>query len=57
MADPSVSSSLKAVLLSWAGRDPVDAARDSAVLSAAFERRADDLLAEQLADQHAGVGS
>ncbi|MBX9614765.1 MAG: hypothetical protein K2X25_04160 [Caulobacteraceae bacterium] len=57
MADPSMSFSLKAVLLAWAERDPVDAARDAEVLAVAFERRADDLLAEGIADQHAGVGS
>lgn len=57
MADPSVSSSLKAVLRSWAGRDPVEAARDAELLAAAFVRRADDLLAEVIGRRHAGVGS
>lgn len=31
---PSVSYPLKAVLLVWAGRDPVDAARDAELLAA-----------------------
>ena len=38
--DPAVSYPLKAVLLVWLGRDPVDAANDAAVLSAVMEDRA-----------------
>ena len=47
--DPSVSYPLKAVLLVWLGRDPVDAARDAAALSAFMEAR----LAEALDQRHA----
>lgn len=38
--DPTISYPLKAVLLVWLGRDPVDAANDAAVLSAFMEARA-----------------
>ncbi|MGQ2970932.1 hypothetical protein [Brevundimonas mediterranea] len=38
--DPAVSYPLKAVLLVWLGRDPVDAANDAAVLSAVMDDRA-----------------
>lgn len=38
--DPGVSYPLKAVLLVWSGRDPVDAANDAAVLSAFMDARA-----------------
>ena len=38
--DPSVSYPLKAVLLVWLGRDPVDAANDAAVLAAVMDDRA-----------------
>ena len=38
--DPAVSYPLKAVLLVWLGRDPVDAANDAAVLSAVMGERA-----------------
>ena len=38
--DPAVSYPLKAVLLVWLGRDPVDAANDAAVLSAVMGDRA-----------------
>jgi len=42
--DPTVSYPLKAVLLVWWGRDPVDAAQDAAVLSAVLGDRADLML-------------
>ena len=38
--DPAVSYPLKAVLLVWLGRDPVDAANDAALLSAVMDDRA-----------------
>lgn len=38
--DPSVSYPLKAVLLVWLGRDPVDAANDAAVLAEVMDDRA-----------------
>ena len=38
--DPAVSYPLKAVLLVWLGRDPVDAANDAAVLAAVIDDRA-----------------
>ncbi len=38
--DPAVSYPLKAVLLVWLGRDPVDAANDAAVLAAVMDDRA-----------------
>lgn len=38
--DPTVSYPLKAVLLVWLGRDPIDAANDAAVLSAFMDARA-----------------
>lgn len=38
--DPAVSYPLKAVLLVWLGRDPVDAANDAAVLTAVMDDRA-----------------
>ena len=38
--DPAVSYPLKAVLLVWLGRDPVDAAHDAAVLAGVMEDRA-----------------
>ena len=47
--DPAVSYPLKAVLLVWSGRDPVDAAHDAAMLSAVMERRVAHLLEDRLA--------
>jgi hypothetical protein len=38
--DPAVSYPLKAVLLVWFGRDPVDAANDAALLSDFMAARA-----------------
>lgn len=38
--DPAVSYPLRAVLLVWLGRDPVDAAQDAAVLAGVMEDRA-----------------
>lgn len=38
--DPAVSYPLKAVILVWWGRDPVDAACDAAALAAVMEARA-----------------
>lgn len=38
--DPAVSYPLKAVLLVWLGRDPVDAARDADLLSLVMGDRA-----------------
>lgn len=46
--DPTVSYPLKAVLLVWRGRDPVDAANDAAVLSAFMDAR----VAEALEQHH-----
>lgn len=40
--DPAVSYALKHVLLVWAVRDPVDAARDARLLADVLERRADE---------------
>lgn len=45
LADPSVRRPLKAVLGSWSGRDPVDAAQDAGLLALAFERLADEACA------------
>jgi hypothetical protein len=42
LADPSVRKPLKAVLRSWQGRDPVDAAQDAGLLALALERVADE---------------
>ncbi|WP_287103980.1 hypothetical protein [Brevundimonas sp.] len=42
--DPAVSYPLKAVLLVWWGRDPVDAANDAAALASVMEDRATFLL-------------
>ena len=42
LSDPSVRSSLKAVLRTWAARDPVDAAEDAGLLALALERLADE---------------
>ncbi len=38
--DPAVSYPLKAVLLVWWSRDPIDAAKDAATLAAVMEDRA-----------------
>ena len=43
LADPSVRSPLKAVLRTWAGRDPIDAAQDADLLALAPERVADEV--------------
>jgi hypothetical protein len=42
LADPSVRAPLKAVLRTWAERDPVDAAEDAGLLALALERLADE---------------
>ncbi|MDP3747822.1 MAG: hypothetical protein Q8Q88_12325 [Phenylobacterium sp.] len=42
LADPAVRTPLKAVLRSWVGRDPVDAAEDAGLLALALERIADE---------------
>lgn len=42
LTDPAVSYALKAVLLGWEVRDPVDAARDARLLAEVLERRADE---------------
>lgn len=42
LADPCVRTPLKAVLRSWLGRDPVDAAEDAGLLALALERLADE---------------
>ena len=44
LLDPSVSAHLKAVVLTWVGRDVVDAAADARMLADLFERRADEAL-------------
>lgn len=44
--DPTVSYPLKAVLLVWLGRDPVDAANDAALLSTLMDARAAAALAQ-----------
>lgn len=44
LGDPSVSYPLKAVLLVWQGRDPIDAANDAALLAAVMNDRATVLL-------------
>lgn len=44
LADPAVTRHLRAVLLEWLVRDPVDAARDAELLAAALGRRAGQLL-------------
>lgn len=44
LTDPSVSFSLKTVIRTWEGRDPVDAAQDARLLAEVFERRADEVL-------------
>lgn len=41
LEDPTVSYPLKAVLLVWWGRDPVDAARDAERLADVMSDRAD----------------
>lgn len=41
LGDPAVSYPLKAVLLVWRGRDPIDAARDAELLAAVMGERAD----------------
>jgi hypothetical protein len=42
LADPAVRNPLKAVLRTWAARDPVDAAQDAGLLALALERVADE---------------
>ncbi len=41
--DPAVSHPLKAVLIVWRSRDPVDAAHDADLLAGVMGRRADTL--------------
>lgn len=40
LVDPSASYALKAVLVAWSGRDPVDAANDACVLRDVLEAEA-----------------
>lgn len=42
LIDPVISFALKAVLLTWEVRDPVDAARDAHLLAEVLERRAEE---------------
>lgn len=42
LMDPGVSFALKAVILTWEGRDVVDAAMDARLLAEVFTRRADE---------------
>ncbi|MDQ1155187.1 hypothetical protein [Brevundimonas sp. SORGH_AS_0993] len=42
LANPTVSFALKAVILAWEQRDPVDAARDAHLLADVFAHRADE---------------
>lgn len=42
LIDPAVSQAVKAVLLAWEVRDPVDAAKDARLLAEVLERRADE---------------
>lgn len=42
LADPAVRAPLKAVLRSWAARDPLDTAEDAGLLALALERLADE---------------
>lgn len=42
LADPKVSWPLKAVLRTWSGRDPLEAACDAGLLALALERVADE---------------
>lgn len=44
LADPSASYALKAVLVAWSGRDPVDAANDARVLRDLLEAEASRVL-------------
>lgn len=44
--DPSIRSPLKAVLCSWAARDPIDAAEDAGIRALALERFADERIGE-----------
>lgn len=46
LADPGVRRPLKAVLIFWTGRDPVDAAEDAGLLALALERVADEYCGE-----------
>jgi hypothetical protein len=48
LADPAVRSPLKAVLRSWAARDPIDAAEDAGLLALALERLADERCGESM---------
>ncbi len=47
MNDPTVSYPLKAVLLVWWSRDPVDAANDAAALASVMGDRATALLEQR----------
>jgi len=42
--DPSASYALKAVLLVWRARDPVDAAKDAWLLARVLDARAERML-------------
>lgn len=44
LGDPAVSFALKAVIIGWTPRDPIDAALDARVLADLLERRAKDAL-------------
>lgn len=47
MNDPTVSYPLKAVLLVWRSRDPLDAANDAAALASVIGDRATGLLGQR----------
>lgn len=47
LEDPALSYPLKAVLLVWLGRDPMDAANDAAVLSDFMKARAASVLEQR----------
>jgi hypothetical protein len=48
LADPAVRPPLKAVLRSWAPREPVAAAQDAGLLALALERLADERCGDSL---------
>ncbi|WP_309646013.1 hypothetical protein [Phenylobacterium sp.] len=56
LADPAVSTPLKLVLKAWLRRDPVDAARDAALLTLALERIADEACGLTLDSPRRGGG-
>lgn len=47
LSDPAVSDPLKAVLLAWWSRDPLDAANDAAALASVMRDRAAALLEQR----------